>query len=121
MPWLELDEDEEIPEEELDDDEEVGVEELLVLDEEELLSCEELDEELLDVEVELLELVGGGGVCEELLELVGGGGICEELLEVEDELLELCGWAEELLEDVGLFEDEELLMVCFQVAVMSEV
>ena len=88
LPWLELDEDE------------LGNEELLVLDEEELLSCDELDEELLVVEVELLELVGtleleelvgGGGVCEELLELVGGGGVCEELLEVEDELLELGG------------------------------
>lgn len=99
VPWLELDDDE-IPEDELDVDEEVGVEELLVLDEEELLKCDELDDELLDVEVELLELVGtleleelvgGGGVCEELLELVGGGGVCEELLEVEDELLELRG------------------------------
>ena len=98
VPWLELD-DGESPEDELDD-EELGVEELLVLDEEELLSCDELDEELLDVDVELLELVGtleleelvgGGGVCEELLELVGGGGVCEELLEVEDELLELGG------------------------------
>ena len=82
------------------------------------------------MEVELLELVGtleleelvdGGGVCDELLELVGGGGVCEELLEVEDELLELRGWAEELLEDVGLFDDEELLMVCLRIAMMSGV
>ncbi len=77
-PLLELDEDEGVPEDELDVDEELSIEELLVL-----------DDELLDVDVALLELVGGGGVCEELLELVGGGGVCEELLEVEDELLEL--------------------------------